>query len=336
MFDLITKIQRVYLKKFVSESTAVLRQDDDVNLFYDFIVGDSVLKFEFSRLLNITPYDDRYIMSNEEHVYEITNGRISPILHDHYLNSEVFEERYVLVREDNLRGPTKKVDLIGGMNIVWTVPDTFNTFVCRFGIVGFPQDKSQIKLIDSQTGEVKWSIDVSELARQEPNGRVTEGQVIDYLGIHDNLLWFSLTDYKVIAVDPEHGEILHMVEGLPDQYKLRVDPWRNALVGMRRKRLWEIPFQTREVLTYDLLDTFKEDDINAIDFSSGPGYYYFSDAYTGFIGALDKNTLQVVWKFRIEEVDFHNIGTQLSGIYFRSNTLLITDLQGNLFIMKPT
>ncbi len=336
MFDLITKIQRVYLKKFVSESTAVLRQDDDINLLYDFIVGDSVLKFEFSRLLDITPYDDRYIMSNEEDVYEITNGRISPILRDHYLNSEVFEERYVLVREDNLRGPAKKVDLIGGMNIVWTVPDTFNTFVCRFGIVGFPQDKSQIKLIDSQAGEVKWSMDVSELARQDRNGKVTDGQVIDYLGIHDGLLWFSLTDYKVIAVDTALGEIVHMVEGLPDQYKLRIDPWRKSMVGMRRKLMWEIPLKTREVLTYDLSETLKEDDINAIDFSSGPDYYYFADAYTGFIGALDKNTLQVVWKFRIEEVDFHNIGTQLSGIYFRSNTLLITDLQGNLFIMKPT
>ena len=336
MFDLITKIQRVYLKKFVSESTAVLRQDDDINLLYDFIVGDSVLKFEFSRLLDITPYDDRYIMSNEEDVYEITNGRISPILRDHYLNSEVFEERYVLVREDNLRGPAKKVDLIEGMNIVWTVPDTFNTFVCRFGIVGFPQDKSQIKLIDSQAGEVKWSMDVSELARQDRNGKVTDGQVIDYLGIHDGLLWFSLTDYKVIAVDTALGEIVHMVEGLPDQYKLRIDPWRKSMVGMRRKLMWEIPLKTREVLTYDLSETLKEDDINAIDFSSGPDYYYFADAYTGFIGALDKNTLQVVWKFRIEEVDFHNIGTQLSGIYFRSNTLLITDLQGNLFIMKPT
>ena len=334
MFDLITKIQRVYLKKFVSESTAVLRQDDDINLLYDFIVGDLVLKFEFSRLLDITPYDDRYIMSNEEDVYEITNSRISLILRDHYLNSEVFEERYVLVREDNLRGPAKKVDLIGGMNIVWTVPDTFNTFVCRFGIVGFPQDKSQIKLIDSQAGEVKWSMDVSELARQDRNGKVTDGQVIDYLGIHDGLLWFSLTDYKVIAVDTALGEIVHMVEGLPDQYKLRLDADNNLIIGMIDEKLWEVSTRSLQTKIYELDKEFASKKLKAVNVDCDTEHYYFIDHYQGYLGALDRGTKELKDLFRIEEVNPNDMRTMLSKIYYRRDRILVTDIRGNLWIFS--
>ncbi len=334
MFTIVKQIERVTLRKFLSDEVALLLRGEKSVILFDLDAISIVRELSFSNLFDLVPYHNDYILSDNDHIYQVDRMEITRIVSNHYLKSIVFGDQDILCRESGLSNPIKKFNLVE-KRIMWEVEDVYHVSLCDHGIIGLPNRRRQVKLIDRFTGQIKWSIDVSEIGRQDRFGKITIGKVIDYLGIHDNLLWFSLTDYKVIAVDPEHGKIVHLVEGLPDQYKLRVDPWRNALVGMRRKRLWEIPFQTREVLTYDLSDTFKEDDINAIDFSSGPGYYYFSDAYTGFIGALDKNSLQVVWKFRIEEVDFHKIGTQLSGIYFRSNTLLITDLQGNLFIMKP-
>ena len=341
MLEIRKKYQRSHLDGFCENSDLMISSDGHIKRI-DIKDLRVKLDFDFEDFAGFVEVNMEVLLAhNFDNLYLVRGGEVDLYMEDTRMISDLFDEGCLIIRNPSvLNGPTHLLKW-ETKEILWEgtaaikairIPNAGLIYLCRKNI-SFPQ---VIKLIDVQTGKVQWSIDVSEIAKQERNGKVTDGQVIDYLGVHEGLLWFSLTDYKVIAVDPALGEIVHRVEGLPDQYKLRIEPWRNSMVGMRRKLMWEIPLKTREVLTYDLSETLKEDDINAIDFSSGPDYYYFADAYTGFIGALDKNTLQVVWKFRIEEVDFHNIGTQLSGIYFRSNTLLITDLQGNLFIMKPT
>ena len=339
MFKLIKKYESVNLKGFCKNAEFLLRGDGNISRI-DLESLSVTEAFDFEDFTGFTEYSKNLIIQDFSNVYLVEKGKVTLARANCNMLSDLFDDEYIILDHSQvLDGSSYKFNVIT-KELIWSGVSAVKTFRVPEGLLYLTRERipfSQIiKLIDVQTGKVQWSIDVSEIAKQERNGKVTDGQVIDYLGVHDGLLWFSLTDYKVIAVDPALGEIVHMVEGLPDQYRLRIDPWRKSMVGMRRKLMWEIPLKTREVLTYDLSETLKEDDINAIDFSSGPDYYYFADAYTGFIGALDKNTLQVVWKFRIEEVDFHNIGTQLSGIYFRSDTLLITDLQGNLFIMKPT
>ena len=335
MFTIVKRIKSVTLRKFLSDNVALLLKGEKSVFLFDLDAISKIRELSFSNLFDLVPYHNDYILSDNDHIYQVDRMEITRIVSNHYLKSIVFGDQDILCRESGLSNPIKKFNLVE-KRIMWEVEDVYHVSLCDHGIIGLPNRRRQVKLIDRCTGQIKWSIDVSEIGRQDRFGKITIGKVIDYLGIHDNLLWFSLTDYKVIAVDPEHGKIVHMVEGLPDQYKLRLDADNNLIIGMIDEKLWEVSTKSLQTNIFELDAEFESKKLNVVNFDYDTKYYYFIDHYQGYLGALDRRTKKLRDVTRIEEVNPKDMRTMLSKIYYRHNRILVTDVRGHLWIFKKT
>ena len=339
MLEIRKKYQRSHLDGFCENSDLMISSDGHIKRI-DIKDLRVKLDFDFEDFAGFVEVNMEVLLAhNFDNLYLVRGGEVDLYMEDTRMISDLFDDVCLIIRNPSvLNGPTHLLKW-ETKEILWEgtaaikairIPNAGLIYLCRKNI-SFPQ---VIKLIDVQTGKVQWSIDVSEIAKQERNGKVTDRQVIDYLGVHDGLLWFSLTDYKVIAVDPALGEIVHRVEGLPDQYKLQLDADNNLIIGMIDEKLWEVSTRSLQTKIYELDKEFASKKLKAVNFDYDMEHYYFIDHYQGYLGALDRETNKLKDLFGIEEVNPNDMRTMLSKIYYRRDRIMVTDIRGNLWIFS--
>ena len=179
--------------------------------------------------------------------------------------------------------------------------------------------------------------------------------ILGILGILNDIMYVSLPDNRIIALNFHTGEILYewnakeefIKQGIKDK---RITPnlgkslllkEENKFIGMYFNTFWEISLESKAVLMYDLSEIFKEEGVfcNATEklgyidkylifYSS---YYIRAEAYHKVV-AFDWKNKKICWSHQFDFTNGNGFGHP--AVVTDGNRIYVRDKENNLTIFK--
>lgn len=197
--------------------------------------------------------------------------------------------------KEGLRG----LKLMGTFAYVSNIYENDNCLLCR---------------IDFQTGDVIWRVNVAELGKYLELGTKEQklGYIHKILGVHEEIVWVSITNDTLLGLSVDTGEVLHSIRQtlsfdfeflgeprIPNSAAVILNKVQNVLQGFSRGFYWETNLTTLQTQVWNLRDYFKS--IPLDDFSSrieafGANHIVFTCGLEyDAIGLFNTQTRQVDW-----------------------------------------
>jgi outer membrane protein assembly factor BamB len=221
-------------------------------------------------------------------------------------------------------------------------------------LLGFPKSKSSTEvdyafftLYDIDSGEEKWSHDISEYSPWiDFHGKRKDVEVSKFLGVFREDLWVALNNGKILILNVQTGERKHVIGNphfsypfeknvFPSTDDMVMDNKNSRVVGLFMHSHWEVDLETFNVNHVYLEDHFDEFKIHSSGVSAiDDAFIYFVDKDNGKVGVFNRGTHRLAWQYAFPQPG--DLQTFPLSLQKHGDTIYVLDSDDTLHIFKKT
>ena len=235
---------------------------------------------------------------------------------------------------------------------IWTTKNLFNGNFLYDEKSIYVEDfiGSLLRCISKETGEDIWQFSIKELGRHEPqdeSDRFKDGVINRLITIHQNLVLFQISSFRVIALDTQTGKLIWMIDDfrkfLPEKTYSEIRWDTNEDIKRGQSSNWHIIPEINKMYLCWFMFVFEVDLLTqecviihnnypvGVPFGQSErveNLIYFIGNNQNYFGIFDITARKIIWSF------IHPQKVLFSGLWVNEDKIYLRDWNESLLILE--